>query len=278
MGNNCSSSDDSGSDDGGGRSSKGSKHQMNPKQRSFIVECFKNDEIINKANVKDRLGSLIDALEYKEYDIGSYIFKEGDPGDKLFFLAFGSVDIISDSGKEYNTLKKGQIFGQYGFFNGKKRSASAMSTKASGVFSINQKQWNLSTVTQILHPKHLLQFDVFYDLTDIERAQIFSKLVRVEYKPNDVIVQSGDAVKGLYIVTNGEVVGSNNSVFGSNHHFGDLEIASNEKTFKNTYKASGSVIGITSIILIPLDVLKQQMPKVVTGLSKRVNRKSIKQQ
>lgn len=272
MGNNCSSGDDS-SDDGG---SKG-KHQMSPKQRSFIVECFKNsDEIMNKPNVKERLGALIDALEYKEYDIGSCIFKEGDPGDKLFFLAFGSVDIISDSGKEFNNLKKGQVFGQYGFFNGKKRSASAMSAKASGVFSINQKLWNLNTVKHVIHPKHLLQFDVFYDLTDIERAQIFSKLVRVEYKPNEVIVQSGDAVKGLYIVTNGEVVGSNNSMFGSNHHFGDLEIASNEKTYKNTYKASGSVIGITSIILIPLEVLKQQMPKVVTGLSKKVNRKSVK--
>jgi hypothetical protein len=73
-------------------------------------------------------------------------------------------------------------------------------------------------------------------------------------------------------------VGSNNSIFRSNHHFGDLEIANNEKTFKNTYRASGSVFGITSVLLIPLDVLKQQMPKVLTGLSKKTSRKSIKQQ
>jgi CRP-like cAMP-binding protein len=197
MGNICSS------DDGGG-SSKG-KHQMSPRQRAFIIKCFKNDAIITKTNIKENIGALIDALEYKEYHVGSYVFKEGDPGDKLFFLAFGSVDIISDSGKEYNALKKGQFFGQYGFFNGKKRSASAMSTKACGVYSINQKLWNLNTCNQILHPKHLLQFDVFYDFTDTERAQIFSKLVRVEYEPNDVIVKTGDVVKGLFIVTNGEI-------------------------------------------------------------------------
>lgn len=141
MGNECSLDDRYGI-------YNNTKQIMNSEQRNFIIDCLKNDnEIISKINVK-HVNELIDALDYNEYGVGEYIFKEGDNGDKLYFLEYGTIDIITACGKDCNTVKKGQIFGQFGFFNNKVRSSSAISIKRCGVYSIDIKQWNAKTLNE----------------------------------------------------------------------------------------------------------------------------------
>lgn len=257
MGNECSS------EKGDIHQKRNARSANNKCPRAFIVECFNNDkEIINKPNVKEKLGDIIDALDYKEYEIGDYIFKEGDNGGILYFLAFGSIDIIAK--KECNTIKKGRIFGTSSFFSNKARNSNAVCIQESGVYSIDLKLFNATTFTHISNPKQLIQYSIFSDLTDMERAAIFSRLVRLEFKPNQIIIQSGEPVKGLYIVTNGMVT-DNDKTLSANQYFGDVEVCNNEKTYKSTIKAT-SALGVTTAILVPTEIMREQMPKVLTAL------------
>jgi len=62
------------------------------------------------------------------YEDGHVVIKEGTPGDWLYVVLSGSVEISKIiSGKKYviDVLKPGEVFGEVGFLGGKKRTATA---------------------------------------------------------------------------------------------------------------------------------------------------------
>jgi uncharacterized protein (TIGR02266 family) len=62
------------------------------------------------------------------YDDGYVVIKEGTPGDWLYVVLSGSVEISKIiNGKKYviDVLKPGEVFGEVGFLGGKKRTATA---------------------------------------------------------------------------------------------------------------------------------------------------------
>ncbi|MDA3864347.1 MAG: cyclic nucleotide-binding domain-containing protein [Deltaproteobacteria bacterium] len=52
-----------------------------------------------------------------------FLFKEGDPGDGLFFILNGSLDIIIGK-KVVNTLNEGDVLGEIALIDSKPRTAS----------------------------------------------------------------------------------------------------------------------------------------------------------
>lgn len=59
---------------------------------------------------------------------GQLIFKEGSPGDWVYLILSGSVEIIKDvEGRKVTIeiLKEGEVFGELGFLGGIKRTAAA---------------------------------------------------------------------------------------------------------------------------------------------------------
>lgn len=62
------------------------------------------------------------------YEDGHVVIKEGTPGDWLYVVLSGSVEISKIiNGKKYviDVLKPGEVFGEVGFLGGKKRTATA---------------------------------------------------------------------------------------------------------------------------------------------------------
>lgn len=62
---------------------------------------------------------------YQSFNQGQIIFREGDPGDQLYIVAEGEVDIVTDS-QLLETVKTGGIFGEMALIDDKPRSATAI--------------------------------------------------------------------------------------------------------------------------------------------------------
>ena len=66
---------------------------------------------------------------FRDAKKGGYIFKEGDPGNALFVLLFGQIDLVkkSEGGKEsiILQLKSGALFGEVAMLTGNKRNLDA---------------------------------------------------------------------------------------------------------------------------------------------------------
>ncbi len=62
---------------------------------------------------------------YQSFRQGQTIFQEGDPGDRLYIVAEGQVDIVTD-GQLLETVNSGGILGEMALIDDKPRSATAI--------------------------------------------------------------------------------------------------------------------------------------------------------
>lgn len=62
---------------------------------------------------------------YQSFNQGQTIFREGDPGDQLYIVSEGQVDIVTDS-QLLETVKPGGILGEMALIDDKPRSATAI--------------------------------------------------------------------------------------------------------------------------------------------------------
>ena len=93
--------------------------------KKFILRLpfFKvfNDNELNKLVGRDKV--------FKDCAKGGYIFKEGDPGNSLFVILFGEIDLVKqgEGGTEsiILQLKTGALFGEVAMLTGNKRNLDA---------------------------------------------------------------------------------------------------------------------------------------------------------
>jgi CRP-like cAMP-binding protein len=83
------------------------------------------------SNIDEKvLGSLAPVLSEEHFKDGQIIFNEGDPGDEIYFIFSGDVEIIKLISKEDNVsqllslLTRGEFFGEMALFDKKQRSAT----------------------------------------------------------------------------------------------------------------------------------------------------------
>ena len=67
-------------------------------------------------------------MSSQEYKKKQIVFREGEPGDCMFFIRWGSVGVYKDYGtprqKQLATLVQGDYFGEMGLLDGETRSAT----------------------------------------------------------------------------------------------------------------------------------------------------------
>jgi CRP-like cAMP-binding protein len=69
---------------------------------------------------------------------GDVIFAEGDPGDKMYVIRSGEVEILLD-GRVLEVLTSGGIFGEMALIDGAARAATARAKTACEVAPISEK-------------------------------------------------------------------------------------------------------------------------------------------
>ena len=96
---------------------------------------------------KESIDFIVERLKFKSFDGDYTICKIGDPGDTMFIIITGGVDIIIHD-KEGNqqvvaTLGPGDYFGEMALLTGEPRSATVKTTEASEMFLLVQKDFDV---------------------------------------------------------------------------------------------------------------------------------------
>lgn len=84
------------------------------------------------------LEELMSELKPRVYVPDEKIFRVDDPGDGLYFIQSGSVDILTREGKKIVTLSDGAFFGEMALISDKPRSATAKSHTFSDVYVLER--------------------------------------------------------------------------------------------------------------------------------------------
>lgn len=89
---------------------------------------------------KIKFNILKHAGEPKPYDKGTHIFKQGDPGDSMFVITHGEVDIVLD-GKVVDQLGDGEMFGEMSLIDKDPRSADAVAKTDCEIVTIDEPRF-----------------------------------------------------------------------------------------------------------------------------------------
>lgn len=85
-------------------------------------------------------------FETVHFEKNQVIFKEGDPGDAVYLIVHGMVDIrkgvMSEAPKTLATLTRGDIFGEMALFDDSPRMAEAFAHSAVEVIAIDREEFN----------------------------------------------------------------------------------------------------------------------------------------
>jgi CRP-like cAMP-binding protein len=95
----------------------------------------------------DELGKIAELCETKSHESGEYIFREGEPGNRLYIIVDGSVRIsreIPGAGEEaLAVLKRGALFGEMAVFDRSERSTDAISHGGTTVLTISRSEFEM---------------------------------------------------------------------------------------------------------------------------------------
>ncbi|MEX0325854.1 MAG: Crp/Fnr family transcriptional regulator [Puniceicoccaceae bacterium] len=75
-----------------------------------------------------------------EFNQGDVIFKKGDPGETMFVVASGTVDIVAE-GSVVDQLTEGDIFGEMSLIDKQVRSADAVANTDCSLVTIDEKRF-----------------------------------------------------------------------------------------------------------------------------------------
>ena len=95
----------------------------------------------------DELAHIVEICKEQQYKFGQPIFKEGEPGNRLYIIADGEVRIsrqVPGSGEEALTvLKKGACFGEMSVFDRSERSTDAIANKDCTLLTITRSDFEI---------------------------------------------------------------------------------------------------------------------------------------
>jgi cAMP-dependent protein kinase regulator len=110
------------------------------KRRERFENFIGKVELLQELDSYDR-NNFCDVLESETFEAGTYVFRQGEPGNKFYFIEEGMADaLISKGGKEEIVFKfkANDYFGELALLNDAPRAASIKATSKLKLCSIER--------------------------------------------------------------------------------------------------------------------------------------------
>jgi CRP/FNR family transcriptional regulator, cyclic AMP receptor protein len=117
---------------------------MNPWEEALI--CLRKTELLSGLD-DGILEKIAVALQKAVYPAGSVIVKEGEPGDALYLITRGLVEVKKREpsiGVDLTVAKmgEGECFGEMSLLSGKPRSATIIASEPTEVYKLPKKEFD----------------------------------------------------------------------------------------------------------------------------------------
>jgi cAMP-dependent protein kinase regulator len=186
-----------------------------------IKRALKNVEIFKGISEED-MDELANFVKVRKFSPGDIIIRQGEEGDSLFIIVYGSVKIYYDDqiGKviELTYLSQGDFFGEMGFMGDKKRKASVSSVDETLLLEISREELDKIIKKNPEVEKILLRYyqerildliiainPLFEPLSHEVRKEIIKKFHLQKFPENTIIIKEGELSSAMYLIKSGTV-------------------------------------------------------------------------
>ncbi len=171
---------------------------------------------------QDAFVELVNALEYRVYQPGEVILKEGDPGRSFYVIAAGRVRVFKQlpGGQELTLahLEEGAFFGEMALLSGAPRTATIAAESETEVLEVTDKVLRqlvgkhptVANVLKSFYRQRLLNnvmaiSPLFKDFNAPERKLLMARFRMRQAEPGEALIEQGKKSDGLYVVLHGIV-------------------------------------------------------------------------
>jgi cAMP-dependent protein kinase regulator len=201
---------------------------------------------------EEELQTLLSRVQFRAFPKGSFLCREGEPGDSLMVICQGQVGVYKHfEGQEVwiRNLKEGDCFGEFGFFLDRKRHASVKSLMECETIEITRNELEeiirnhprVEEVLEDLFKKRVLDnllaiSPLFSPLSGSDREEVLKRFRVVSIPEETYVFKGGDPPHCLYLIKSGEVniftqdrrkKRVNLGKLGSGHLFGEIGVLLN---------------------------------------------------
>ncbi|MBI5643308.1 MAG: cyclic nucleotide-binding domain-containing protein [Deltaproteobacteria bacterium] len=165
---------------------------------------------------------VVKKVKAREFEPGAFVFHEGDPGDSIFIVADGEVEVIGRA-KDFSKvrlalLKESAIFGEFGFFLNCRRTSDLVAVKRSTILELTKS--DLDGIIQKHKRVEAVLFDFYKDrvvdrlmalseifrfMSEEDRKEILSRLTLVKFEKGETVMSEGEKGDTMYLIKSGRV-------------------------------------------------------------------------
>ena len=220
---------------------------------------------MSEAAFRRVLGTLV----LRRLPAGSFVIREGEPGNSFFFVAGGELRVFATDGlgrqTELAKLGEGAVFGEMALLSAQPRSASVTCVTDVDVLEVGRQSLasladELGAVAEALHGftrERLLgnlmaTSPLFKPFNRMQQRDLLRRFTSHDVSPNTVVINENEEGRGLFVVLSGELDVSRKSADGSTvplgtlktgDVFGEMALLSNARTTAMvTAQRSGTVL------------------------------------
>ena len=251
------------------------------------------------------LDDFIESLELQVFLEGDYIYKKGDPGDKLYIIGMGHVHLEAENARgdaqTFSELGEGDFFGELAFMSNKPHIDSAIAKSDGHVLLLHRKTFDEwvkkypsihETVEDFYRRRVLARIlaitPVFEKIPPEARVPLAQQFSLTFFKDGEDIIKEGEVDSTFYLIRSGRVkVTTTNhkdpsktielGILGEGSFFGEVSMLT-KKPRTATVTAQGNVELMTLTSDKFLEIAKQYpiVKKVVEAYLKQRVKNTIK--
>eukprot|EP00049_Salpingoeca_infusionum_P026666 m.27147 g.27147 ORF g.27147 m.27147 type:complete len:766 (+) comp8899_c0_seq2:213-2510(+) len=214
--------------------------------------------------------AVADSMKSMVYESGAHVIREGDNGDQLFVIAAGVVVVSNAAGDAHGELRAGHVFGELALLYNCKRTATITAKTKVVVVAIDRMTFKQVVKSAMISEQDRLltlfgQMPLLEGLAGEYLQELVQYARETGYEPGDVIVKEGQDGDLFYLITQGEVVVSQDNVvlrhLHEGSHFGEGALLEAYNIRTATCKAVTRVVCATITreafmkFIIPLEAL-----------------------
>ena len=191
---------------------------------------------MSEAAFRRVLGTLV----LRRLPAGSYVIREGEPGNSFFFVAGGDLRVYATDGlgrqTELAKLGEGAVFGEMALLSAQPRSASVACVTDVDVLEVGRQSLaqladELGAVAEALHGftrERLLgnlmaTSPLFKPFNRMQQRDLLRRFTSHDVAPNTVVINEGEEGRGLFVVLSGDLDVSRRASDGTTVPLGTLK-------------------------------------------------------
>ncbi|KAI4813038.1 hypothetical protein KUCAC02_024392, partial [Chaenocephalus aceratus] len=177
--------------------------------KKLINSAIMNNDFLKKLEPQ-HMREMVDCMYEKVYTEGQLVIQEGEPGNYLYVLADGLLEVFQN-GKLLGEMRPGTAFGELAILYNCKRTATVKAVFQSHIWALDRQTFQtiMMQSTQARHDEYfsfLCSVSLLRGLPEEKLAKVVDCLEVDYFEKGEYIIREGEEGNTFFIIAKGEVI------------------------------------------------------------------------